>query len=88
MMIIYRRRSSQPEGPFTITISIVVRSSSSDACERVDELWMSEFMYPRLNIHNSSILVHMRQKMKIALEIAAKLASACMYKLARLYFKV
>ena len=46
MMIIYRRRSSQPEGPFTITISIVVRFSSSDACERVDELWMISVYVP------------------------------------------
>jgi hypothetical protein len=66
------------KGLFTLAIfpailAILVRFSSSDACERVDEYECSEYMYPYLNIHNSTHS-HPSEE-EIAAKIAANIAS-------------
>ena len=52
--------------------ALLVRFSSSDGCERVDELLMRAHILRTFITH---LLIHMHQKKKIALEIATKLAS-------------
>ena len=61
----------------------VRRFSSSDACERVDELWSSDegtsvnILYTqKFRTFITYLLVHMHQKTKIALDIAAEIAIA------------